>query len=300
MKKIMFSCLLFINVNICLSQDNISLFAEDQTLWSIEVFSDNPNEPDEIYFLKIDGQILINDTAYFQIKKSENFSTFPEDWTLSCHVRVDEDSILYLRTIDNIEKRIFNYKLDYGESEECWLYDYFAEEFISVDLTVQDVEFITNSSNTYKKWTVVNNLGEEWPNTTWIQNIGCLEGVLMANRDLVPITGRKDVVLCAWFNEMQIYSNENYENCGLVLDININTKKAVVSLYPNPTYDKICINSSDSSLISETFEIFNSQGKKVLAGCIKSSNMIIYLDKLCSGIYILKIRNVEPINIIKL
>lgn len=286
MKNLTLLYLLFLlniyNVN---AQD-FSLFAVDQTIWSIGVFSDNPNEEDYVYFLKIDGQVYIDDTWYFQIKKSENFTSMPDDWELDCYVRVDEDSILYLRTIDNIEKKIFNYKLGSGDIDECWLYDYFAEEFLVVNIKIQEITNIINSTYTYKKWTVINEQGADFPYTTWIENIGCMEGILKANRGLNPLTGHTDVVLCAWLDGSQIYSNENYENCGLVATQDIIYEE--FTIHPNPAKDKITILSTND--IFNEITIFNSEG--LIIKQIKlngTSQADILVSDLTSGKYLLKI-----------
>lgn len=285
------------NISFCFSQNNISLFAEDQTIWSVGEFVMNPSIPWSVYFIKVDGQVLIDNVEYFQIKSSQYNTDISDDWDLNCYVRVSEDSLLYVKTLEGVEKKIFNYKLKYGESEECWIYDFFAEVFRPINITIQEVNNYTNSGFTYTRWKIVNNLEDVGPFTTWTTNIGCLEGILRANLELDPVTGRKDIVLCSWLNGLQIYSNENFDFCEIVAKKNVKNTEFVI--YPNPTNNKICLNINNCNLLGEIYKIYNLTGQCVMSGSVNELNMTISLENLCTGIYVFKFANTKTMNIIK-
>ena len=77
----------------------------------------------------------------------------------------------------------------------------------------------------------------------------------------------------------------------------IDNKKLEVMVYPNPVYGKY-VTISTSNTGSKTIQLFNTMGEKVLETILNGK--ILNIERLSSGIYILKISVIGKSRLIKL
>lgn len=274
-----------LSINTIVAQDYFyDLFALEGTEWSIGETSSvsPPNTVDDYYYIKLQGEELINDTLYHKIMNISGFDGNEID--VLYFLRIDSDSSLYLRDSYGNEEMIFDYSLLPGESFHVnfWIYrgqilydvsdpidiqieNKFVEDFIGTNRVVWELSF----------------------SGKWIQGLGSDSNLLDVFQIPLGYTGYTTNLLCAYHNENQIFSNPDFGFCDETNNISFTSEQICIS--PNPTNNKINI------LFPETqkakIQMFDITGSLIISINTVQKNVIINLDELNSGIYFLKINS---------
>lgn len=126
----------------------------------------------------------------------------------------------------------------------------------------------------------------------WISGIG-------SNKGLFYFQYQQGLLLCVNDNNKLLYKNDqNYDCVYYDYDFNssINeTKTSTIDLYPNPTYDKFVIKSTE---IIKNITVFNSIGKLIISKSPNITDFTMDLSNYVNGLYIVQINN-ETIKFIK-
>jgi hypothetical protein len=89
------------------------------------------------------------------------------------------------------------------------------------------------------------------------------------------------------------------KTCSVGISTGITSNKEVqFSIYPNPSLEEITISASNKR-IGLPYTISDLMGKVLLSGEIKNEFSVVQLNSLSSGLYVIKIGNMESIKIIK-
>jgi hypothetical protein len=192
------------------AQDSISLFAEEETEWSVGNFYPSSEFPSEMIYIRMSGDSVIEENLYYKIWSSE--IQFSEEilGELACFVRVTNDSLLVIRTMDEIEYIVFDYKLDAGQTELIYWFSLDYSQIVDARVVSKYMDDILGE--TRMVWELENNAKNNLV-TQWIQGIGANSGILWANFLLNPLTGFWPILLCASVDEIQIYQNPNFDFC---------------------------------------------------------------------------------------
>ncbi len=193
--------------------DNISLFAEENTTWCSANFSGMTGYPSESYYQKLEGDTVINDIHYHILKLSDVSFEESENEYIYLFLRVDEDSVLYYRNLQGVEREVFDYTLQEGDPFSFFAFNTYSGSFYYVSGYV----IYTGVQNYFgaprKVWGLSNYEDVTDPEYKWIQGIGPLDGPASANNSLSGYVGTYYELLCCWLNEVEIYHNAAYPLC---------------------------------------------------------------------------------------
>jgi len=265
--------------DIAKAQDNIELFAEENTVWSVGKF----NAPYQLVkkdFLWLHGNTQIDEVNYHIIRISSEYPPDMENSEIACYVKIFEDSVLYIRSLNEVENPIFDYKLKAGEEANLYGFNYSTEEFFPVSLYVEDTGMVSTMSGLRKYWDVSWNTG-----TRWIKGLGNEEGLIYANYAVQGFIGEENLMICAFDQYGQLYINPLFSNCYLT-EVNYIKDALSVELYPNPCSGSFTIKSEHEI---ELVEIFDSTGLFLAKTKCSSPDSLVNVKSLAQGTYIVKI-----------
>ncbi|MEA3447587.1 MAG: T9SS type A sorting domain-containing protein [Bacteroidota bacterium] len=200
-----------------------NLCAADSTEWSIGMRSSvsPPWDVEETYFLKLSGYEVINSVTYHKLIQVDDFGgEYLQDFA---YLRLDEDSVLYLRDTDGDEEMIFDYSLEVGDTVRYFDFSvhagdimYWDEIEIGLDSTLcvlQGVSYISINGEDKKVWQVTGG--------RWVQSIGSDTWMWDIYQTLV---GYSTDLLCVFHDGVQLYQNPEFDFCT-------DTKEAFYNLY---------------------------------------------------------------------
>jgi len=212
--KVKYTFLVLILINIsALSQDNIHYFAEEGTVWNVGSFSSACNIPTSMIFLQMEGDTLIDNLNYHIIWRLPCEIQEQFDTVLAYFIRIDSEKKMFLRTLNGVEKLIFDYNLELNETFNGYAY-FYGDNFIAVEAEVREVYYDEFCGVTRKVWGLDGPYGYG-TNEYWIEGIGSKSSLLDANMPLTDICGGYQYILCAYDGNVQIYDNPNHNACEI-------------------------------------------------------------------------------------
>ncbi|MDD3860010.1 MAG: T9SS type A sorting domain-containing protein [Bacteroidales bacterium] len=195
------------NFNIAKTQDNIELFAEIGTEWSIGNFSPHPTLPREMIFMKLTGDTIINDIIYYTVYENDYHFSDEDKGELAAFVRLS-DYKLYLRTLSGLEWKVFDYSLEYEDYAYLSIYD-----GTSITVEVCGYNTVNIFGHQRKKWELCR-IDEDYSGQcSWIEGIGPSSGILYANFLMLDLCGANYCLICAHLDGELIYQNPDYNFC---------------------------------------------------------------------------------------
>lgn len=283
-------CLFLIQVSPAQNVKNDSLnhlLAEEGTEWSIGSFSDNPTEPDFSFRMKMQGDTLINDTAYhklYRLSPHEGVNT----WQACSFVRIDNDSLLYYRDTINREVLVFDFKLSLGD-DSVFLHpvvngtwDETMLEFLS-DAEITNTSSMMIQGEEKMSWEISPG-GTTW-GTWWTEGLGPHSGLWTIHMNLTGMVGLTHILLCAYQNGELIYNNPDYSHCEYT-DIQQKTQKSL-RFHPNPFSDYLCIDIGSNAASTQIF-LLDMQGRIVMQKNTTTPKTTLNTHNLPSGLYLLR------------
>lgn len=210
-----------------------------------------------------------------------------ETATFVCGIRENENKQVFVASYHNQQEfLLYDFSLTEGDS-------ILAESNGEYDLyfNVTDIDTIDYNGVERRKITL-QFYNYAW--VTWIEGIGNIEGLLMDWRSYtMAMDPMPNVRLrCYEYNEECLYSdfsfNESIYDCytPLYTGLENNEFESEVSIYPNPTKDYFCINSSAPIKQLIICNLLGQKLKEYNTSEITSSIDIIGLNK---GVYVVKI-----------
>lgn len=226
---------------------------------------------------------MINEKTYYNLKENEHDSSTWENGEY--YLRFDSVSQCYYSIIPNQEEHLlYDFSVMTGDTVAVY------SNHSYTTLIVHDVDSVFVEPINRKRIRFENT--DEY----WIEGIGSTAGLLNPGWGLS--TGIGYELLCYFENDIVKYHNENYSDC----DINTN-KKLIINdnkyvLYPNPTKDKLYI---ESPCLKYKIEIIDSKGKTIYSKKNVCQNEIcIKTGFMSNGTYIVRLINDSDIQIRKL
>jgi len=289
-KIILFLFLLTINSKTCFSQNIFyDLFAKEGTEWSIgETSSVSPPwTVDEVYYLRLQGEEIIEDNLYHKLVKINGLNG--NEIGVFEYLRIDQDSVLYLRDLNGEEEKIFDYSLCIGDTLilDSVFFVYrgnilYFNDWVFPDMIIEDTSYINLSDTIAKSWIFCGY--EEWTSL-----IGSKRNMLDVYQLYVDFVGYTTSLLCVFFNGEKIYQNPYFDFCDDTFIGNLNTNPELF-LYPNPTGKYLRI-KTNSNTFKSNYKIINQLGEVVGCGRIEENIQTINIENIDAGYYFLKTQN---------
>ena len=245
------------------------------------------------------GDTLIDDVLYKKMYVSQKeFPKFPQDWTLQNFMREDEDKkVWYKKCSGSEEKLYYDFSLKIGDTLPENLAYGIPEKVIVEDITSE----IMQNGQERKVWhlTYYNCYYDFSTDTlicnatsyseTWIEGIGSNFGVL----EPVSATyvGAVTYLLCVHKNEELVFNDNEWDGvCYKTGSTSINAYENQITIYPNPTKDRLHIEMMPSLHIN-AISLINIQGQIVRS--YKPNTTQLDVSGIAEGIYFIKISSSE-------
>ncbi|MFP4664026.1 MAG: T9SS type A sorting domain-containing protein [Bacteroidales bacterium] len=263
------------------------LLAKEGTEWSIGSFSDNPLDPDFSFRMKMEGDTLINDTAYHVLQRLSPYEGI-NNWQACSFVRINTDSLMYYRDTINREVLIFDFKLRTGDDSvflhpvslgtwDDYMLDYLSDAEITntSSMMIQGEEKmsweISPTGTNYGSW--------------WTEGLGPHSGLWCIHMNLTELVGLTHILLCAYQDGVVIYDNPEYAQCDYT-DVEASGNQAFKAC-PNPFSDNVYV-EFDNNEVSATVYLLDMQGRIVLQKDTNTSKTTLDTHNLPSGLYLLR------------
>lgn len=286
----------FLSVSFAQGEAFYNLYAQDGTEWSIGMRSSvsPPWNVDEIFYLKLSGSEVIESNTYYRLIEIDGFGG--EYICDHAFLRLDQDSVLYLRDEEGDEEKLFDYSLNIEDTVRYFDFSVHAGDIFYWDeieindstlCVLQDISYLSLNGEDRIVWEVTGG--------RWVQSIGSDTWMWDVYQTL---TGYTTDLLCAFLDGQELYHNPDFEFCDCVTDVNIDANEDKISIFPNPTNRDFILDVKNADLIGVSFLIFNSIGLEVQSGLIDFGKNEICLNGFPKGVYYLKVSN-EVYKIVK-
>lgn len=189
------------------------------------------------------------------------------------------DEIYYIENGTTVENKIYDFGCNTGSSLTIGLDTYTVHSTDSIYIIGDKRKVLYLSANKEN-------------GLYWISGIG-------SNKGLFYFQYQQGLLLCVNDNNKLLYKNDQNYDCVYYdydFDSSINeTKTSTIDLYPNPTYDKFVIKSTE---IIKNITVFNSIGKLIISESPNITDFTMDLSNYVNGLYFVQINN-ETIKFIK-
>lgn len=249
--------------------------------WNVLQVTYNPdmiNHDSTTYFVKFDGDTIINLHRYCRVFQSANAEF--NNKTLNGYVREDSLVGLYFRNLEGKEGLLYKYSLNLGDSvviqnkSITWL--------DSVRYLVTGIDSILIDGKYKKRYTMAEKHFEFMPET-WVEGVGSSLGILGCG---YIVAGGATRLLCCYYNDVLIYKNPEYQNCYYSTKtalLSVNDSESMINVHSGTTND-IFIKSP----IDNYIKIFNSYGMFVEAiHVLANQEYNLNISKYSKGMYVI-------------
>lgn len=149
-------------------------------------------------------------------------------------------------------------------------------------LVVETIDTISIGSTLRKR------ISFEYSNAKWIEGIGSVQGLLFAGEPIATRGQPTGDLICFKLNDEIHYFNESFDEC-MPSGVSENEFVKNALIFPNPTNDEINIVIPEN-FISRRISVFDIYGKMMKSEYISTKNIVINLNNLPTGIYVVKIQ----------
>lgn len=265
MKKIIIFLFLVFSSSIFCQISNLK-YVTCENIWNVgPIFNEKPSR----YTFSCDST-LINEKYYFRKLYS---STEQGEFDLSGTYYREENGVVYeFDFFNNKEKVVFNFQLNVGDSITV------NDPDQEMKLTVIKIDSVIYDDNIYRRRTTLkceNNDEYEWVEgfgTTYLIYPYCY------------LDNNVGTITCLYVNGNLVFENDFGLPCWYLGVGTEEIKSTKISMYPNPTYDKLFILSE--AIISD-IKIFSMDGK--LMGVYKANE--IPLTDYTTGMYLIQVED---------
>jgi virulence-associated protein VapD len=252
-------------------------FFDKNSNWTIITTNLFDESFSEISSYKVIEDTVINAKTYFKVYKNNIFY---------CALRETEDNKIYCYFSD-IQRELLTYDFNWEQGKELKYHPYEENGISNTYATINKIDSVKLLDNKYYKCL------KSGDDIFCIQGIGDLNGFfsfLFPN----PLNGDKTAILCFYKDKQLIYSNSDFNNCGVtsISDISIYSDYNL-KVYPIPSNGNVIIELSGNDFIcAETITIYNQSGEFIKSYKINGAR-VINISQLNKGIYIYHITSLK-------
>ena len=169
---------------------------------------------------------------------------------------------------------------------DLWSYDFYTDTFYPVTAWIENTDSVLTSHGMRKSWRLTN----EYGSTLWMKGLGNDEGLLRMNFALTGIDTTETVLICAHYENTQIYQNPDFDFCSynsLIQSMDENKPDIHgISIFPNPTYDNITVKSENPGFFMQIYDI---TGNELLRKTYIDREITVDLSSYSAGVYFINI-----------
>jgi len=280
MKKIFIIILLAI---ICLRASAQTLI-DTNKLWYVVEGEDFGNSTTYVY--KFNGDTTFGSFQYKKLYAAAAYE-YIKTWSYSDAMREDSNSRVYLHT-NSGDVLYYNFNLTKNDTFIFRGHKMFVDSVSTVSLNDNEKRKSIYFSDSIK-------CGDQW-----VAGIGSTHGLTYVGflGCEFPTPPPNLYLSCFFENDTLNYPNTTINYCDQeAIGVNeIQNKKDIIRIFPNPAIDNITIETHQKS----TMEILNIQGQTILQQQIQQGKTNIDISGLAKGVYILRLNNNDKTAVTKI
>jgi hypothetical protein len=258
--------------------DRINLLALDNTVWTTAKFSApyQLTRKDYLWMYQTTQSDIFDYNYYHIVRRSDEYPPSLENSEIAFYVKMFEDSVLYVKNLENVEYPVFDFKMNPGDNAGIYGFDYLTGEFYPLEITIEDTGRIETLSGERKYWDVIST-----GYTRWIEGLGNEEGLMYANYALQGFVGETNFMICAFNEGNQLYINSLFSDC-LISEISDTELDKLFNIEQNNGLIKI-------NSLSQRFscEVYDLAGRMVHSNRTENGILQFSKEKLNSGLYLI-------------
>ncbi|MCO5267485.1 MAG: T9SS type A sorting domain-containing protein [Brumimicrobium sp.] len=249
------------------------------------------------------GDTIIDNSNWLKLYSSQD-SLFQNNILSSGFLRSEGSKVYYKSDATSQSHLIYDFSLDVGDSTlytisvafdtiPSWIY---VNQIDTIDINGEPYRrfHFTEPDIPYQPFNIIKEV--------WIEGIGSVHGPLspMYPMPLGLEWGQRIDLTCSFSNETHYYHFASYyTECFVydVLDVK-NLQKELVKIYPNPAKDFLTISNMQNDDMD--VEITNNLGQTILNTKINSNQYKVDIRNLKNGVYFLKLKQGDTIQISKI
>jgi hypothetical protein len=262
-----------------------SLVIENRT-WSNTWIGTEHGDHFHSYYIKFEGDVIINNRSYKKIYKSEDESQLT--WKLHGYIREDSSKKVYIYDeYYQQDQLLYDFGLQIGDSLLPPNHPFY--------MYVCDIKYINfeNSTDSFKQIDISYGPNCDWPEITWIEGLGSTGGILNGLPE-VGLCCIEQCLVCYFESDTLIYHNEGFNTCfpqGFPEGIDQYDER----LQPiKVLYDKnqIIFDFGDLITVKSKLKIFNLNGNlKTMISLDGEKNFILPQKYFIPGFYVYTFQN---------
>jgi hypothetical protein len=222
-----------------------------------------------------------------------NYKLFGYAYSGGVYGYLREDTIekkIYNRFTEDVELLIYDFSLEIGDSILLHDYNFCTDSIADIDWYYLDsINTIPISNGTTRALFL--NSPNNYQTLIWIEGIGTL------GNPEVPHSSPDEIgseLSCFYKNETLIYQSElsaQYGNCDFFVNKEVQSEESI-NIYPNPVSDYLKISNIEAYFDLYLIDIF---GNIIQHHKLNDRNIIIDLNRINNGVYILMLQNNDTI-----
>jgi hypothetical protein len=260
-----------------------NFIVNEEGLWSTVEIHCFPNGNNyNTYYIKYTGDTIINSYSYKKIWRcdEENLT----NWTFYGFIREDDEHRVFLKPPDYIEGLIYDFGVNPGDTVQAL--NVYLNSNDSLNFVVTQVDSVLLLDRYRKRITLYEFINQK--EEVWVEGLGSYYGILNScNNSYGGACGGYDG-LCFLEDELLVYQNPQYGTCYYSVTVGVrNIKTVEYKVIPNPAKDFVTLAFPDDK--ARWIEITDISGKKVLKNLLFEKNILLNLQEVDNGIYILRV-----------
>jgi hypothetical protein len=258
--------------------DRINLLALNNTVWTNAKFSTpyQLTRKDYLWLFGTTQYDIFHYNYYHIVRRSDEYPPTLENSEIAFYVKMFEDSVLYIKNLDNVENPVFDFKMNPGDVASMYGFDYLTGDFYPLEITIEDTGRIETLSGERKYWDVSSD-----GITRWIEGLGNEEGLMYANYALQGFVGETNFMICAFNEGNQLYINSLFSDC-LISEINDYENEETFFLEQSNSLIKIFSRSQKFRC-----DVFDLAGRKVYSRETENGEIQFLSNVFNSGLYLI-------------
>jgi len=300
MKKSVLSLLLFLPI-ITLGQV-IDHFSNTDSKWHVAKTYPNGNQENPNFIetkttiYGFQGDSLIEGESWLKLYSTKD-SMFTSSLSFEGYIRSVNNLVLKWSSNSDIDT-VYDFNLNVGDSI------YFDLNPMPQYIPITLIDSVLINNQHYKRFHFAEPTGPNaftTFNEVWVEGIGSLHSPLFPIQPDVFSSEMPDslTLICTKSIANDIWQHPDFNSCIKNIVLGIESQQLIdLTIFPNPTYDKITIQSRSSG--KKELSIYNGLGEQVLTHKWTSNSYEANLNSLKTGIYFLKITKGDKYQTIKL
>jgi len=288
MKKFIITSALVSLILILSAQSNLQIVdpAKKWTYLSYQPWS--PTFYKQSYYVKMDGDTVINQKNYLKIWETEN--SLMIDWYMIGYAREDTNGDVYFK---RYSEEGLAYKFDVSVGDTFTMNNPFHMLTFTAEILAIDTVNV-EPSNLDRKRIKLSEYNSTWSGEEyWIEGVGSIAGIIWSGNDVVPLTGEELYSLCQWEYDFLVYSNPEWNSCFITVSTEeIQEDAPGIIIQSNPLTDQSIVSIKFLDGKNLSIDIHDIFGKLVQTYPVdQDSKIVLHRSQFKSSLYIVSLND---------